>query len=88
MDEGDAEKGLGIVVNQFMEAFSELGLEMVNPEGQAFDPNFHEAITVVPVSEADQDGAIIEVFSVGYRVGSRLLKPARVVIGKHEGADS
>ena len=87
MDDGDGKKGLEMVINQFMAALSELGLEMLNPEGQDFDPNFHEALTVVAVAEAEQDGTIIEVFSVGYRVGSRLLKPARVVIGKHEDAD-
>ena len=88
MDDGDAKEGLKMVIHQFMGALSELGLEVMNPEGQIFDPNFHEALTVVPVTDAAQDGAIIEVFSAGYRVGSRLLKPARVVIGKHEDADS
>ena len=87
MDDGDSKEGLKMVIHQFTGALSELGLEMLNPEGQIFDPNFHEALTVVPVSDAEQDGAIIEVFSAGYRVGSRLLKPARVVIGKHEDAD-
>ena len=53
-----------------------------------FDPNLHEALSVVPVAEAEQDGMVIEVFSAGYRVGSRLLKPARVIIGRHEGAEA
>jgi molecular chaperone GrpE len=88
MGDGDAKEGLKMVIQQFMGALSELGLEVLSPEGQMFDPNFHEALTVVPVDNAEQDGSIIEVFSAGYRVGSRLLKPARVVIGKHEAADS
>lgn len=82
--EPETKEGLRMVVHQFMVALEELGLEMLNPEGAAFDPNVHEALSVVPVQSADQDNMIIEVFSAGYRVGSRLLKPARVVIGKFE----
>jgi len=85
--EGDTKEGLQMVVGQFMGALKELGLEMLSPQGQIFDPNQHEALSVMPVEDADQDGVIIEVFSAGYRVGSRLLKPARVVIGKFDGGE-
>jgi len=88
IEDGDAKDGLKMVVSQFMSALEELGLEVLNPVGLPFDPNLHEALSVVPVAEPAQDGAIIEVFSAGYRVGSRLLKPARVVIGRHEGAEA
>ena len=88
IEDGDAKEGLKMVVSQFMSALEELGLEVLNPVGMPFDPNLHEALSVVPVAEQDQDGAIIEVFSAGYRVGSRLLKPARVIIGRHEGAEA
>jgi molecular chaperone GrpE len=84
----DGRKGLEMVIHQFMEAFRELGLEMFSPDGMPFDPKFHEALSVVPVEDPDQDGMVINVFSVGYRVGSRLLQPARVVIGKHEAVDA
>lgn len=84
----DGRKGLEMVIHQFMEAFRELGLEMFSPDGMPFDPNFHEALSVVPVEDPEQDGMVINVFSAGYRVGSRLLQPARVVIGKHEAADA
>jgi len=87
VEDGDTKAGLEMVVTQFMTALKELGLEMLTPHGQQFDPNQHEALSVVPVEDAEQDGAVIEVFSAGYRVGSRLLKPARVVIGRHEGSE-
>jgi len=85
--EGDTKEGLKMVVGQFMSALKELGLEMLSPQGLQFDPNQHEALSVMPVQDPEQDGMIIEVFSAGYRVGSRLLKPARVVIGKFEGGE-
>jgi molecular chaperone GrpE len=84
----DGRKGLEMVIHQFMEAFRELGLEMFSPDGMPFDPNFHEALSVIPVDDPAQDGMVINVFTAGYRVGSRLLQPARVVIGKHEAADA
>ncbi len=76
-----------MVAQQFMSALNDLGLEQFSPDGQAFDPNFHEALSVVPVTDPAQDERVLEVFSAGYRVGSRLLKPARVVIAKFEDAD-
>ena len=84
----DTKEGLKMVAHQFMGALSELGLEMLNPEGAKFDPNEHEALSVLPVDDPAKDDAVIEVFSAGYRVGSRLLKPARVVIGKFEESDA
>ena len=86
-DDEDTKAGLQMVAHQFMTALNELGLESVSPDGMPFDPNFHEALSVVPVTTAEQDGLVLEVFSAGYRVGSRLLKPARVVIGKFEEVD-
>ena len=85
--EGDTKTGLEMVAQQFMSALNDLGLEQFSPDGQAFDPNFHEALSVVPVTDPAQDERVLEVFSAGYRVGSRLLKPARVVIAKFEDAD-
>jgi molecular chaperone GrpE len=88
IEDGDTKEGLKMVVSQFMAAFGEIGLEVINPIGQAFDPNLHEALTVIAVESPEEDGMVVQVFSAGYRVGSKLLKPAGVVIGKHEGSDS
>lgn len=87
VSDSDTKEGLKMVAHQFMTALSELGLEVLNPEGSTFDPNEHEALSVVPVTDPAQSDAVIEVFSAGYRVGSRLLKPARVVIGRFEDPD-
>ncbi len=82
----DTRTGFTLVANQFMEAFRGLGLEEVAGKGSKFDPNLHEAISVLPVTDPELDEQVMEVFSAGYRVGSRLLKPARVVIGRIEEA--
>lgn len=78
-----AEAGLRMVYGQFMEALTRLGLEEVPGVGAKFDPNVHEAIATAPVPAAEQDNRVVNVFSSGYRIGSRLVRPARVVIGSY-----
>jgi molecular chaperone GrpE (heat shock protein) len=75
------EVGLRMVYQQFLDALKALGLEEVPGVGSKFDPNVHEAIATAPVGEAARDNTIVSVFSTGYRIGSRLVRPARVVIG-------
>lgn len=78
-----SEAGLRMVYGQFMEALKKLGLEEVPGVGSRFDPNLHEAIASVPVTDAAQDNMVLNVFSHGYRIGARLVRPARVVIGSY-----
>lgn len=58
-----------------------LGLAAVESVGQDFDPEIHEAVEMVPV-EADQDNKVIAEYQTGYKFGDRLLRPARVRVGK------
>ena len=80
----DAVSGLEMVLAQFMEGFAKLGLEEVAGKGARFDPSLHEALTSLPVFEEALDNTVIEVFSAGYRIGTRLIRPARVVIGEYK----
>ena len=80
----DAVRGLEIVLQQFMDGFKKLGLEEIPGRGAAFDPNLHEALSVLPVTDPALDDRVIEVFSSGYRIGTRLIRPARVVIGHYQ----
>jgi len=80
---GPAEQGLRMVYQQFLDALKRLGLEEVPGAGAPFDPNVHEAIATHPVGAEDQDNKVIQVFSAGYRIGNRLIRPARVVIGSY-----
>jgi molecular chaperone GrpE len=60
------------------------GVEPVDATGQPFDPEQHEAVDTVEV-EPERDGLVTAVYSRGYRVGDRLLRPARVQVGRsHE----
>jgi len=77
-------EGLLMVVRDFQEAFGALGLEEVVAEGTTFNPDFHEALSILPVTDPEQDGKVLEVFRAGYRIGASLLAPAQVIIGKYE----
>ena len=57
----------------------EFGLEEVNPEGQAFDPELHEAMAQQPDGTVDPN-TVIQVFQKGYRLRDRLLRPALVSV--------
>ncbi len=76
-----AEGGLRMVHGEFMTALSKLGLQEVPGVGSKFDPNLHEAIATMPVTDARADNTVVTVFSAGFRIGNRLIRPARVIIG-------
>jgi molecular chaperone GrpE len=78
-DDAKLVEGVELVHRELKEALSREGLEEIDAEG-AFDPHVHEALLSQP-SEADE-GAIIEVLQKGYRLGDRVLRPARVVISQ------
>ena len=63
-------------LRQLMERF---GISELNPLGEAFDPELHEAMTTQP-SEEYEPGQVMAVIQKGYRIHDRLLRPARVII--------
>ena len=55
------------------------GVLEVDPEGEPFDPEFHEAISMMPAADAEP-GSVLTVVQKGYTLNGRLLRPARVVV--------
>ncbi len=80
-EEAKLEEGVRLVHRELVEALAREGLIEVETDGQ-FDPHVHEALLSQP-SELD-DGAVIEVLQKGYRLGDRVLRPARVVVSQSE----
>ena len=87
LDRGGVDKellgGVNATHKGFSEGFKIMGLEEINAQGERFDPNQHEALTTMPVEEAALDQRVVQVFSAGYRVGTRVIRPARVVVGAY-----
>jgi molecular chaperone GrpE len=72
-------EGFKFILQQLDSALKENGLQEVDPTGEVFDPNYHESIAHLP-HETIEEGHIVEVQRVGYRLQERLLRPAAVVV--------
>jgi molecular chaperone GrpE len=83
-EEAKLEDGVKLVHRQLEQLLEKEGLAPVETDGK-FDPNVHEALLTQP-SESEE-GSVIEVLQKGYRLGDRVLRPARVVVAgpKEEG---
>ena len=73
--------GVKGVVRSFEQALASVGVEAVPATGNIFDPEVHEAIDMAEV-DPENDGKVTAEYSRGYRFGERLLRPARVQVGK------
>lgn len=65
----------------FEQALMSVGVEPIASIGMKFDPEIHEAVDMVAVN-AEDDGKIVAEYSSGYKFGDKLLRPARVQVGK------
>jgi molecular chaperone GrpE len=81
-EEAKLEEGVALVARSLADILRKEGLEEVSTDGR-FDPHVHEALLSQP-SEADE-GSVIEVIQKGYRLGDRVLRPARVVVSSGDG---
>jgi molecular chaperone GrpE len=61
---------------------AELGAERIDVVGQPFDPHVAEAVDTVTVADPAQDELVLQVVRPGYRIGERVLRPARVRVGR------
>jgi molecular chaperone GrpE len=78
--EGDsAREGLELTRKLLLKALEDHGLEVLNPEGERFDPQWHEAMSMQPSEDAEPD-TVIMVLQKGYRLDDRLLRAARVIV--------
>lgn len=71
--------GIEMVLGQLKTSLSGHGLKEINPVGEKFDPNQHEAIASQP-SDTVADGSVFQVVRTGYSLNGRLLRPASVVV--------
>jgi molecular chaperone GrpE len=72
-------EGVAMIARQFADILQRSGLEMIDPTGQRFDPELHEAVQRIEGSEF-ASGSIVGVFSRGYLFGGRLVRPAMVAV--------
>ena len=76
--------GLELTQKQLLKVAADNGLSVVDPLGQAFDPDQHQAISQSEAGAGVVPGTVTQVFQKGYLLNSRLLRPALVVVARHE----
>jgi molecular chaperone GrpE len=79
-EEAKLEDGVRLVHRALADVARKHGLEEIETDG-AFDPHVHEALLAQPSDEAEP-GSVVQVLQKGYRLGDRVLRPARVVVAE------
>jgi molecular chaperone GrpE len=80
-EHGELSGGFKSVADSLQAALTKLGLVSYGQRGDAFDPKIHEALTHSYSPDVTED-TCVEVFQPGYRVGERILRPARVAVAE------
>lgn len=78
---GDLEEGgpLTLVAQKLRSAFDKFGLKPVGEKGEPFDPTYHEAVVQLPSPDVTEN-TIADVIEVGYVLGDRVIRPAKVAV--------
>jgi molecular chaperone GrpE len=74
--------GVRLVRSQFAAVLGRYGLQRIETRHTAFDPNIHDAIGTVPVRDPGFHNVVVDQVEPGYRYESRLVRPAKVVVGR------
>lgn len=75
-------EGIRQTASSFENALAAAGVEPIDTVGQQFDPELHDAVETVEV-EPEDEGKVVAEYARGYKIGDRLLRPARVKVGRH-----
>jgi len=74
-------EGIRSITTSFQSALTNAGVEPIESVGEQFDPELHEAVDTEQ-TDREMDGKVIAEYSRGFRMGDRLLRPARVKVGR------
>ncbi|MEZ5032400.1 MAG: nucleotide exchange factor GrpE [Saprospiraceae bacterium] len=74
-------EGLLLVYHKLYGILKNKGLEDMDPTGEPFDPEFHEAITEIPAPTPEMKGKVIDTIEKGYRLNDKIIRYAKVVVG-------
>lgn len=74
-------EGLEMTFKQMLDILQNFNVERVDPKGEKFNPQLHEAMTMVP-SPDHESQTVMDVFQKGYTLNERLVRPARVIVAQ------
>lgn len=81
-DANALKKGVEMVVSQVKNAFERENIIVIDPIGETFDPNYHQAVSVMPGEEGQESEIVINVLQKGYQLHERVLRPAMVIVSE------
>jgi molecular chaperone GrpE len=76
-------EGIELTLKSFGDVLAKFNIEAVDPHGEPFDPQLHQAMSMVPNPEVDPN-TVIAVMQKGYTLNGRLIRPAMVMVSKAE----
>lgn len=75
-------EGMKLIYDKFMKFLEQEGVKPIEAKGQKFDTDYHESIALVPVEDEAQDGVVLDCVQTGYTLGEKVIRYARVAVGK------
>lgn len=75
-------EGVYLVYNKLHSCMTNLGVKVMESTGEVFDPELHEAVTEIPVNEEEKKGKIVDTILAGYYLNDKIIRHAKVVVGK------
>lgn len=74
--------GVKMIGDEITKLLASYGVTEIEAEGKEFDPKFHEAVMQMPAETEEQKDTVKEVFQKGYKMGDKVIRPARVIVNK------
>jgi molecular chaperone GrpE (heat shock protein) len=76
-------QGVRQVRTQFANVLAKFGVERIDALHARFDPRIHDAVSVIPVADPSAHEVVVDQLEPGYRFGDKLVRPAKVIVGRY-----
>jgi len=77
-------EGIHMIFNKHMQFIEKFGVKRMDCLHKEFNPDYHEALITQPVEEKKKDNMIVQIYQDGYELNDRVVRPAKVIVGKYE----
>lgn len=75
-------EGIDLIYQKFLKGLSQQGLEKMEPIGENFDTDYHEAVALIPAPEESQKGKVLDCVQTGYKLNDKVIRHAKVVVAQ------
>jgi len=80
----DWQDGITSIYQQFIFGLANSGIEKIEEVGVSFNPNIHQSINIIETNDESKDHTVEKVLQVGYKIGNRVIRPAKVTIFEYK----